>query len=83
MLEAARFEDPRIEVVPETHIYSSPAELFDFIEASSFGNFMREVPAPVKARLLADLGRELEKMRTPAGIVLTSKMLFATAAKPR
>lgn len=83
MLEKAGFEDLRIEVVPETHIYNRPEDLFDFIEASSFGNFMRDVPAPVKARLLADMGRELEKMRTPAGIVLTSKMLFATAAKPR
>jgi ubiquinone/menaquinone biosynthesis C-methylase UbiE len=83
MLETAGFEDLRIEVVPERHVYNTPGELFDFIEASSFGNFMREVPAPVKTRLLDDLGRELEKMRTPAGIELTSRMLFATAAKPR
>jgi ubiquinone/menaquinone biosynthesis C-methylase UbiE len=82
MLESAGFEDIRIEDVPEKHIYASARELFDFIEASSFGNFMRDVPAPVKTRLLEDLGRELEKMRTPAGIELTSKMLFAVATKP-
>ena len=83
MLEAAGFEGVKIETVPEKHIYASANELFDFIEASSFGNFMRDVPAPVKSRLLEDLGRELEKMRTPAGIELTSKMLFAVAGKPR
>jgi arsenite methyltransferase len=81
LLRAAGFEEVRIDTVPEKHVYSSPRELFDFIEASSFGNFMREVPAPVKARMLDDLGRELEKMRTPAGIELTSKMLFARAVK--
>lgn len=83
MLEAAGFEGVKIETVPEKHIYATPRQLFDFIEASSFGNFMRDVPAPVKARMLEDLGRELEKMRTPAGIELTSKMLFAVAEKPR
>jgi ubiquinone/menaquinone biosynthesis C-methylase UbiE len=83
LLRTAGFEDVKIETVPEKHVYSSPQELFDFIEASSFGNFMRDVPAPVKSRMLDDLGRELEKMRTPAGIELTSKMLFARAVKPR
>jgi ubiquinone/menaquinone biosynthesis C-methylase UbiE len=82
LLQTAGFGDIRIETVPEKHVYSSPEQLFDFIEASSFGNFMRDVPGPVKARLLEDLGRELEKMRTPAGIELTSKMLFATAMRP-
>jgi SAM-dependent methyltransferase len=82
LLQTAGFGDVRIETVPEKHVYSSAKELFDFIEASSFGNFMRDVPGPVKSRMLEDLGRELEKMRTPAGIELTSKMLFATAVKP-
>jgi SAM-dependent methyltransferase len=30
-----------IEVVPEKHVYNTPGELFDFIEASSFGNHER------------------------------------------
>jgi arsenite methyltransferase len=83
LLQTASFGDIRIETVPEKHVYSSAKQLFDFIEASSFGNFMRDVPGPVKARMLEDFGRELEKMRTPAGIELTSKILFATAVRPR
>jgi ubiquinone/menaquinone biosynthesis C-methylase UbiE len=83
LLQTAGFGDIRIETAPEKHVYSSAKQLFDFIEASSFGNFMRDVPGPVKSRMLEDLGREMEKMRTPAGIELTSKMLFATAVRPR
>ena len=83
LLQTAGFGDIRIETVPEKHFYSSAKQLFEFMEASSFGNFMRDVPGPVKSRMLEDLGRELEKMRTPAGIELTSKMLFATAVRPR
>jgi arsenite methyltransferase len=82
LLEDAGFTGIRVETVPEKHIYSSAKQLFDFIEASSFGNFLRNVPGQVKSRMLDDMGRELEKMRTPAGIELTSKMLFATAARP-
>ena len=83
LLDVAGFLDIRIDIVEEKHCYSSPKELFDFIDASSFGNFMRQVPDHVKSRMLDDVGRELEKKRTPAGIELTSKMLYATATKPR
>ncbi|HEY3274275.1 MAG TPA: methyltransferase domain-containing protein [Methanocella sp.] len=82
LLQTAGFGDLRVETVSEKHVYSSAKQLFDFIEASSFGNFMRDVPGPVKSRMLEDLGGELEKMRTPAGIELTSKMLYATAVRP-
>jgi ubiquinone/menaquinone biosynthesis C-methylase UbiE len=80
-LERAGFKEVKIRAVPDRHVYSSPRQLFEFMEASSLGNFLRQVPGPVKARMLEDLGKELEKMRTPAGIELTSKMLFATATK--
>jgi arsenite methyltransferase len=82
LIQEAGFSDIQVKIVPEKHVYSSVKQLFDFIEASSFGNFMRGVPGPVKSRILEDLGGELEKMRTPAGIEMTSKMLFATAVKP-
>jgi hypothetical protein len=83
LLQTAGFGDIRVETLSEKHVYTSAKQLFDFMEASSFGNFMRDVPGPVKSRMLEDLGGELEKMRTPAGIELTSKMLYATAVRPR
>jgi Methylase involved in ubiquinone/menaquinone biosynthesis len=81
LLDEAGFRDVRVEAVFEKHAYDSAKQLFDFIEASSFGNFMPQLPGPVKSRMLEDLGQELEKMRTPAGIEMIAKMLFATATK--
>ena len=82
LLGAAGFRDVRVEVVPEKHCYASPKELFDFIEASSFGNFLRGVPGHVRSEILEDMGKGLERMRTPAGIELASNMLYAMASKP-
>jgi ubiquinone/menaquinone biosynthesis C-methylase UbiE len=81
MLEDAGFRDVRVDTLPDKHVYQSVKELFDLMEASSFGNFMRGVPDKVKAAMMDDMGKELEKMRTPEGIVMTAKMLFATATK--
>ena len=83
LLAEAGFREVRIDVVPEKHCYASTKELFDFIEASSFGNFLRGVPDRARPGIMEDMGRELEKMRTPNGIELSADMLYATAAKPR
>lgn len=81
LLSAAGFRDVEVRVLPEKHVYASPRELFDFIEASSFGNFLRGVPGPVRSEILEDMGKGLERMRTPAGIELASDMLYAMARK--
>ena len=46
------------------HYYSSADELIDFIEASSFGNFMRNVPDNIRPKAIAEIKKELEQFRT-------------------
>ncbi len=83
LLKQAGFGDIDISLVPEKHYYASAKEFIEFIEASSFGNFLRQVPGQVKSEIIEDMGVELEKRRTDAGIELESSTMFAIARKPR
>lgn len=82
LLQKARFKDIQVSYLTQTHHYSSPQELFDFMKASSFGNFMREVPDQVRPRIMEDLGEELEKLRTDRGIEISSDTMIVVAARP-
>lgn len=81
LLANAGFKKIDIRSVVKKHYYSSAEELFDFIEASSFGNFLRDVPEHLRWRLLGTLKDELEKRRSGAHIELESSMMFAIARK--
>jgi len=81
LLVTAGFHDVQIDTLIQKHYYSSAWELFEFIEASSFGNFMREVPEHLRSGIIEDMGGELEKRRTEKGIELESEMLIAVAAR--
>ena len=81
LLERAGFRDILIEKVAEKHCYASADELYQFMEASSFGNFLREVPDDVRAKIREEMGSMLEKLRTPRGIEIESCMLYALARK--
>lgn len=83
LLTGAGFGDVNIFTLEEKHYYSSPEEFFGFIEASSFGNFLRQVPDRIRPKVLEDMGKELENMRTGKGIELTSNTMYAIARKPR
>jgi arsenite methyltransferase len=82
LLADAGFEQIDIRSVVKKHYYSSAEQLFEFIEASSFGNFLREVPEHLRQRFLGTLKEELEKRRAGPRIELESSMVFATARKP-
>lgn len=82
LLGRAGFCDIRIDVMEENHHYESPEALLDFIEASSFGNFLRNVPDQLRPRARHDIKKEIEKLRTATGIELQSNLMFAIAAKP-
>ena len=81
MLDSAGFCDVKIDIVEEKQYYSSPEEFLQFIEASSFGNFLRNVPEQVRTSVRQDIGKELEKMRTRNGIELQSNIMYAIATK--
>ena len=81
MLASAGFRDIKIDVVDDKQYFSSPEVFLQFIEASSFGNFLRNVPAELRASVRKDIGKELEKMRTSKGIELQANVMYAIATK--
>ncbi|MGA9140664.1 MAG: class I SAM-dependent methyltransferase [Methanocella sp.] len=82
LLHTTGFVGIDIRLVPEKHYYRSAIEFIEFIEASSFGNFLRQVPGHIRTQIIDDMGVELEKRRTDAGIELESSTMFAIARKP-
>jgi hypothetical protein len=81
MLTSAGFRDIKIDVSDEKLYFSSPEMFLQFIEASSFGNFLRNVPEDLRASARRDIGKEIEKMRTGNGIALQSNVMYAIATK--
>ncbi len=81
MLATAGFRDIKMDIVEEKQYYSSPEAFLQFIEASSFGNFLRNVPEELRASVRQDLGKELEKMRTRKGIELQMDIMYAIGTK--
>ncbi len=61
--------------------FPTQQEVFDFIEASSFGTFLAHVPEHLRLAARHDIGNELEKKRTPKGLELVSNTFFAIANK--
>lgn len=82
LLEEAGFKDITINVVADKLLYSSPDELLEFMEASSFGNFLRYVPEGQRSEAIRDIKTELEKLRTGGMIELLSNIMYAIAVKP-
>jgi len=82
LLYDAGFRRIDINYADKTLRYSSAEELIEFMEASSFGNFLRDVPEELRARARDDVIREAESMRTGDFIEFPSKTMFAVAYKP-
>jgi len=81
-LKTSGFDRICIDHVSETHKYSSAGELFGFIEASSFGNFLRDIPEELRPRVLEDMKKALETMRKGNNIELEANTMFAIAYRP-
>ncbi len=83
ILYDAGFRRIDVDYVDKNLRYSSPEELINLMEASSFGNFLRDVPEELRARAREDMKKAMESMRTGKYIELPSKTMFAVAYKPR
>jgi hypothetical protein len=78
---AAGLELAELHVMPRDRIHASGAAFVDFMDASSFGNFLRLVPDELRARFRTDLAAELESLRGPDGVVDRSWGLAFVAAR--
>ncbi|BAI60974.1 methyltransferase [Methanocella paludicola SANAE] len=82
LLYDARFRRIDVDYIDKTVRYSSAEELINLMEASSFGNFLRDVPEELRARAREDMKKAMESMRTGKYIELPSKTMFVIASKP-
>jgi arsenite methyltransferase len=71
----------------ELHVYararSHPTgdDVIDFLESSSFGNFLRVVPEPLRPSLRADLAAAFDARKGPDGIVMRDYGTLFVAAR--
>jgi hypothetical protein len=59
-----------LHITPRAWSRASGKELFDFLESSSFGNFLRVVPDDLRGTLQADLIEAFDSKRGPDGRVV-------------
>jgi SAM-dependent methyltransferase len=71
-----------LHIVQRSRSYPSGAELVDFLEASSFGNFLRLVPEELRMSLRADLVAAFDGRRGPDGVAARGWGLMSTATRP-
>jgi ubiquinone/menaquinone biosynthesis C-methylase UbiE len=70
-----------LHVVQRVRTHASGQDVIDFMEASSFGNFLRIVPEELRPRLRVDLAAAFEARRGPEGIALRDWGTLAVARR--
>jgi ubiquinone/menaquinone biosynthesis C-methylase UbiE len=70
LLLESRLEFEELHVMPRTRTHASGEAVVDFLEASSFGNFLRLVPEELRPSLRSDLIAAFDARRGPEGVPL-------------
>lgn len=65
-----------------TRVHPSGADTVDFMESSSFGNFLRVVPEDLRPSLRADMAVAFDARKGPGGIVMRDYGLVFVASRP-
>ena len=76
-----RLELVELQVTQRIRSHANGEALVDFIEASSFGNFLRIVPEELRPSLRADLVSALDALRGPDGVVVRDWSALFVAAR--
>jgi arsenite methyltransferase len=77
----ARLEVLELLVVRRTQTFSSGEEAVEFLQSSSFGNFLRLVPDDLRASFRRDIAGAFEARRGPGGISLNDHGTLLVAAR--
>jgi ubiquinone/menaquinone biosynthesis C-methylase UbiE len=81
MVLDAGLELTELHVMRRTRRHPSGVAVVDFLEASSFGNFLRVVPEALRPQLRTDLGALFEARRGPDGVELHDHGLMFVATR--
>jgi SAM-dependent methyltransferase len=71
-----------LHVLQRARTHPSGEDVLDFMESSSFGNFLRIVPEDLRPRLRGDLIAAFEALRGPDGIALRDWGALLVARRP-
>lgn len=61
--------------------YSTPKDVIDFLESSSFGNHLNHVPPQLQEKARSEIETELKKYQTNDGIEFAGHTIFTVAQK--
>lgn len=81
LLRETGFIVDTIDVIPNHQMFATPQALIDYIEASSFGNFLGHLPVDLKERASQQISAELARLATPDGVPQGGARLFAAAMR--
>jgi ubiquinone/menaquinone biosynthesis C-methylase UbiE len=77
----AGFRVSDVRVLSVNRLYKSGREIIDFVESSTFGNYLNHVPEALRDKARSDLENGFEKLREEEGIPVHLYTLFAIAEK--
>ena len=81
LLRKSGFRVIEIKLKRDLRYFETPAKCLEYVEASSFGNFLGNTPVSVREKVQAEIVAELKKYQTPKGIESIYHDLFAIAEK--
>ena len=81
MLQGTGLDLRELHVVERTQLRKSGEEVIDFVESSTFGNFLSMVPEDLRPGLRADLVAAFEARRGPEGIAIRDYALLLVATR--
>ncbi|MGD0680154.1 MAG: class I SAM-dependent methyltransferase [Polyangiaceae bacterium] len=83
LLAASGFELLELHVTQRARKHTSGEDVVDFLDASSFGNFLRIVPEALQPQLRTDVVAALQAKRAPEGIFVRDwGLLFVATRSP-
>jgi arsenite methyltransferase len=81
LLESSGFKVQSLELKPHLTYHETARAALDFVQASSFGNFLGRLPERLRRAAQQEIEAELESSRTPRGIPQRGRRIIAIAAK--
>jgi arsenite methyltransferase len=81
LLLAAELEVSHLEIVTRRRRFATGAQIVDFLESSTFGNYLSHVPLELRDQAREDIVAEFESRRSEDGIDFRSYTIFASAEK--
>ncbi len=81
LLLGADLEVSNLEIISRRRRYSTGSQIVDFLESSTFGNYLNHVPQNLREQAREDIVAEFENRRTEDGIEFRGYTIVAIAEK--